>query len=279
MINQTDLKYFLELSRTLHLTRSAERLGVTQPALSHCLHRIEDEVKTELFIRSKKGLVLTQAGQRLAERAQELIEKWDEVLLSAQSEVEKVAGTIRLGCHTAVAQYTLPLFLGDFLKKYSDVSLELVHGLSRHMTEQVISRKLDVAFVVNPVPHLDLIMKEIAKDRVTLWRSKNCVNSDVLIVDPSLLQSQDLLKKLQKRKMNFSRVIESSSLEVVAQLVINGTGYGILPERVIKAFTTVDVQIVKDAPEFQDHVYLIYQNEFRKSARGKAFIDSVSSCF
>lgn len=279
MINQTDLKYFLELSRTLHLTRSAERLGVTQPALSHCLHRIEDEVKTELFIRSKKGLVLTQAGQRLAERAQELIEKWDEVLLSAQSEVEKVAGTIRLGCHAAVAQYTLSLFLGDFLKKYSEVSLELVHGLSRHMTEQVISRKLDVAFVVNPVPHLDLIMKEIAKDRVTLWRSKNCVNTDVLIVDPSLLQSQDLLKKFQKRKMNFSRIIESSSLEVISQLVINGIGCGILPERVIRAFASKDVQLVQDAPEFQDRVYLIYQNEFRKSARGKAFIDSVSSCF
>jgi len=112
MINQTDLKYFVELSKSLHVSRAAERLGVTQPALSHCLRRIEDETKIQLFTRSKKGLTLTDAGRRLAERASELIQKWDEVLLPAQNEVAKVAGVIRLGCHsgfTGVLKIKLPL--------------------------------------------------------------------------------------------------------------------------------------------------------------------------
>lgn len=276
MINQTDLKYFLELSRTLHVSRAAERLGITQPALSHCLKRIEEATKLSLFVRTKKGLYLTDAGQRLAEQTESLIQKWDDVLLSAQNEVQKVAGLIRFGCHSAVAQYTLPLFLAEFLRTYPELSLQLSHGLSRHMAEDVISQKLDAAFVVNPVAHLDLIIKEISRDRVTVWRSKNCLNRDVLIVEPSLLQTQDLHRKLQKKNIHFSRIIESSSLEVIAQLVINGVGCGILPERVVKAFGEHQIQSVKDAPEFNDRMCLVYKSEFRKSRRGQAFIESVS---
>lgn len=276
MINQTDLKYFLELSKSLHVSRAAERLGVTQPALSHCLRRIEDETKLQLFIRSKKGLALTNAGARLAERANELIQKWDEVLLSAQNEVQKVAGLIRFGCHSAVAQYTLPLFLAEFLQQYPEININFSHGLSRHMAEDVISQKLDAAFVVNPVEHLDLIIKEISKDRVTLWKSKKCVNQDVLIVEPSLLQTQDLLRKFQKKNIHFSRIIESSSLEVISQLVVNGVGCGILPERVIKAFDAEQIKNVKHAPEFHDRMCLIYKSEFRKSMRGQALIETIS---
>lgn len=275
MISQTDLKYFLELSKSLHVSRAAERLGVTQPTLSHCLKRIEAATKTQLFIRSKKGITLTDSGKRLAERATELILKWDEVLLSAQHEVQKVAGVIRFGCHSAVAQYTFPFFLADFLKRYPDLTFNFMHGTSRHMAEDVISQKLDAAFVVNPVAHPDLIIKELSKDRVTLWKAKACANPDVLIIEPSLLQTQDLLRKLQKKNLQFSRVIESSSLEVISQLVINGAGCGILPERVIKSFRDVNVQAIKDAPEFQDRMCMVYKAEFRKSMRGQALIKAV----
>ena len=276
MVSQAELKYFLELCKTLHVSRAAERLGVTQPALSHCMKRIEQETKLSLFVRTKKGITLTNAGQRLAEQTEELIQKWNEVLLAAQNEVQKVAGQIRLGCHSAVAQYTLPFFLPELLQKYPELNFQLVHGLSRHMAEDVISHKLDAAFVVNPLPYLDLIIKEISRDRVTLWKSKNCLNLDVLIVEPSLLQTKDLQHKLQKRKMYFSRLIESSSLEVITQLVSKGVGCGILPERVVKAFGDHEILPVKDAPEFHDRMCLVYKVEFRKSSRGQALIESVS---
>lgn len=276
MINQTDLKYFLEISKTLNVSRAAERLGVTQPTLSHCLKRIEHEAKSQLFVRSKKGLTLTHAGQRLADHAMDLIQKWDEVLLSAQNEVQKVSGTIRFGCHTAVAQYTLPFFVSDFMQEFPEISFSFSHGLSRHMAEDVISQKLDAAFVVNPVAHPDLIIKEISKDRVTLWKAKNCVNSDVLIVEPGLLQTQEVLRKLQKKGIQFTRIVESSSLEVISQLVLSGAGCGILPERVIKSFGNAEIQAVKNAPEFQDRMCLIYKSEFRKLARGQALIEKIN---
>lgn len=277
MINQTDLKYFMELAKTLNVSRAAERLGISQPTLSHCLKRIETEAKVPLFTRSKKGVSLTAAGQRLFEQAEELILKWEQVLQSANNEVQKISGLLKVGCHTAVAKYIFPLFVGEFLKQNTDINFQFSHGLSRHLTEDVISQKIDFAIVVNPVAHLDLIIKEVMKDRVTLWKSKKCLNADVLIVDPDLLQTQDLLQKLKRKNIHFKRVIESSSLEVIAQLVSDGAGCGILPERVIKSYGDNTVLQVKDAPEFQDRICMIYKNEFRKSARGQTLIHAVTN--
>ncbi len=275
MINQTDLKYFIELTKTLHVSRAAERLGVTQPTLSHCLKRLEEETGTELFVRSKKGLSITAAGQRLSEQAGQLVSQWDELMRSVKNETENVSGLIRLGLHAAVAQYTLPQLLPIFLKSYPEISLALAHGLSRHMTEDVISNKLDIAFAVNPVAHPDLIIKDIVQDRVTLWKSKKCVNLDVLFVEPNMLQTQDILRRLHKKGIRFARVIESDSLAVIAQLVSSGAGLGILPEKVVKAIADDNVVTVKEAPEFHDRICLIYKQEFRRLKRGQTFIDFI----
>lgn len=274
MISQTDLKYFLELSRTLHLTRSAERLAVTQPTLSHSLKRLENEIGCDLFVRSKKGLKLTSAGERLKQSAGELLTRWDEIKSTAVSEVETEQGLIKIGCHTAVAQYALKDFLPQFLKNYPKIQIQLVHGLSRHMTEQVISSGLDVAIAVNPIQHPDLIIKEICTDEVTLWKAKNCVNDDILLADSNLVQSQNIMQKLQKKGHHFSRVIESSSLEVISNLIANSAGVGIVPSRVLKQYEQTKLEKIKDAPVFHDRICLVYKPEFKKLKRAEAFLKS-----
>jgi DNA-binding transcriptional LysR family regulator len=275
MINQNDLKYFIELAQSQHVSRAAERLGVSQPALSHCMKRIEQETGLSLFLRSKKGVTLTAAGLRLFESSQTLLQNWQDVILAAKNEMQEISGVIRLGCHTAVAQYTLPKFLPRFLKSNPQVTFQLEHGLSRHINEAIISGSVDVGLVVNPISHPDLVIKEILKDRVTFWQSRNNQNKDLLIYDPSLLQSQSLLKKLGLKKIHFKRKMESSSLEVIAQMVVAGAGVGLLPERVIQAFASDQVLMMSEAPSFQDRICLVFKPEFRKMKKGQAFISCV----
>jgi LysR family transcriptional regulator, cell division regulator len=275
MISQADLKYFIELSKTLHLTRAAERLALTQPTLSHSLKRLESEIGCELFVRSKKGLKLTAAGEKLQGSASDLLNRWEELKSSALGDVELEQGVIKIGCHTAVAQYIFKEIIPEFLKKYPKIQIQLVHGLSRHMTEQVVSSQIDVAFAVNPVEHPDLIIKEICQDEVCLWKAKGCLNEDVLFVDANLLQSQNILSKLQKKGHFFNRVIESTSLEVISNMVANRAGYGIVPTRVVKQYEESKLEKVKDSPIFNDRICLVYKNEFRKLKRGQIFIEAV----
>lgn len=276
MINYVDLKYFIEVARTQHLSKAAERLGVTQPALSYSLKRIEAEMNLSLFERSKKGVKLTPAGLRLLEKSQELLDLWEQTKNAAQNEMHQASGLIRLGCHTAVAQYTLPEILPQFLKNYPEIKIQLEHGLSRHMNEAIIADRLDVGFVINPTEHPDLIIKELLKDRVGFWRSKKIINEDTLILDPSLIQTQTLMKKAESRGLQFRRHIETSSLEVAAQLVASGAGYGILPERVVRAFGGSDVTNPPDSPVYIDRMCVVYKPSFRSLMRGKVFIENVS---
>jgi DNA-binding transcriptional LysR family regulator len=272
MIHPEALRYFMELTRTLNMSRAAERLGVTQSTLSHSLRRLEESLGEDLFVRSKRGLRLTASGGHLLERAQELQNCWDAVAKSVHEETGEVKGRVRLGCHTAVAQYTLPLFLPKLLKANPLLTVTLSHGLSRHMTEQVVSGGLDLALAINPRPHPDLVIKELLRDRVTVWMAAGCLNPDVLIVEPELVQSQDVLGKLRKKGNNYSRVIESSSLEVIAQLMNAGVGCAILPERVVQAFSTVKAHAVKGAPVFQDRMCAVYKPELRRTEKGKAVL-------
>lgn len=279
MIHPDSLHYFLELASTLHMSRSAARLGVSQPTLSHSLRRLEEELGHPLFIRTKKGLILTLAGERLLSQAQALQGAWDNLERSMAEDVEAASGRIRLGCHTAVAQYTLPAFLPNLLKQHPKLNIILNHGLSRHMTEMVISHQLDIALVVNPLPHPDLIIKEIARDQVSIWKAETCHNPDLLLVEPALLQSQNILSKLAKKGIRFSRQLESSSLEVIAQLLNSGTGCAILPERVVKAFANQKLIRMKNSPVFEDRICVVYQKEFRRLKRSEVFLQSLQNAF
>lgn len=277
MINNEDLKYFVEVAQQGHLTRASEKLGVTQPTVSHSLKKMEIQLKAKLFLRSKKGMQLTQAGKILLRSAQTLIQDWEMVNKAIFLNENSPQGLIRLGCHASVAQFTLPKFMPTFLNKYPEIQIQLTHGLSREMTSLVIDGQLDIGIVVNPIAHPDLIIHSICDDEVGLWKVKNCKNKDVLFIEPSLLQTADVLKKMRQRKFKFSRMITSSSLEVIAHMITSGAGYGIIPQRVLHALNNQDCEQVKNSPVFYDKICLVYKNEFRKNLRGRMFIESVKA--
>lgn len=280
MIHPDDLRYFKEIGLTGNLRRAAERLGVTQPALSHALKRLEEDLGCELVIRSKTGVRMTRAGEKLASLSGQLEEVWSRIQAVVSDENEIVTGTYRLGVHTALAQYTLPLFLGDLLKEHPKLNFRFEHGLSRQIAESLISNRLDFGIVVNPPQHPDLVIRKLCEDVVKMWKSPKLKNPDVIICDPDIHQTQILLRTCKKKGINFIREIHTSSLEVVAQLTAEGVGVGIIPERVLKAMTGEPCQLYsKDAPEFKDTICLVYKKENQNTMAAKVISDSIKAGF
>ena len=70
----TQLKYFCEVAESQHVTRSAQKLHIAQPALSQTIHRLEGELGVKLFVNKGRGIVLTQCGRRLHDRVRPLLE-------------------------------------------------------------------------------------------------------------------------------------------------------------------------------------------------------------
>ena len=273
MPSQSELIYFLEVSQTLNVSRASERLGVSQPTLSLAIRRLEDSVGTALLIRSKTGVQLTRAGQKLARQAGALIRDWERLREDVLRDEEEIRGSYILGAHPSVALFTFSKFIEELASKHPGLEFKLVHGLSRKITEDVISFKIDFGIVVNAVQHPDLVIKHLWDDTVTLWTSKTSTplqdpksGKAVLICDPDLIQTDSVLKQLKKSQLQFHRVMTSSSLEVIASLVNSGAGVGVLPTRVAQnEALRLDLKALKNAPEFQDRHSLIFRSDTQTS--------------
>lgn len=262
-----DIAYFIEIARTLNLSRAAERLGISQPSLTLAVQRLEREMGAPLLLRSRRGVSLTPAGKQLVSHAEQLLQSWQGVKAGALASMNEVRGSYTIGCHPSVALYLLSGFLPALLEKHNDLNIRLKHDLSRKIAEGVISFDIDIGVVVNPVRHPDLVLHRLCRDEVTLWTGpgKNPLQDiaggmAVLICDPDLLQSQSLLRQLEKRKIAFARTIPSGNLEVIADLVAGGCGIGILPAKVATRAKR-ELKPVPSAPVFYDEHCLIYRAE------------------
>lgn len=271
--NPYDIEYFVEVAHTNNLTRAAERIGITQPSLSQSMQRLENTIGAQLLLRSKKGVSLTPAGRQLLKYSKKLINDWEQIKLETLSANDDIKGQLRFGCHASVGTYTLCHFLPEVLNQNTDLEFILKHDLSRKITEQIIGLQIDMGIVVNPVRHADLIIHKLFTDEVTFFASTTHakINTNILIYDPNLMQSQSLLKKCKQSKMNFRRMITSSSLENIVTLVKEGGGIGILPTRVVNAFAAKGLKKIKGTPIFIDEIALVYRVE-NKNIRSVSYV-------
>jgi DNA-binding transcriptional LysR family regulator len=278
--NASDLHYFLVICETQNISRAAERLGISQPSLTMALQRLEKSLEAKIVNRSKRGISLTKAGQQLQERAKSLLDSWEGIKQSALNAEAAVQGQFLVGCHPSVATYALAPILRELFNQYPLLDLQLRHDLSRRITEQVISQKIDLGIVINPVPHPDLIIKELSQDRVCFWSSRKDnprASEQVLICDPDLLQSQELMRKIPKNKQ-FKRMLHTGNLELVREMVASGAGIGIIPGKVVSSGKS-ELFELKDYPVFKDRICIVYRVENKNVATLRLMVEKISSLF
>ena len=261
-------------------------MGITQPSLSLAMRRLEDLLGATLFLRGRTGIQLTKAGHELSLKGQTLISQWELLKANVSKRAHELGGQYVIGCHSAVALYSTPRFLPDLMQRYPGLEIKLLHSLSREITEGVISFKIDLGIVINPVQHPDLVIRELGKDIVSFWTAQDPSPTQilderigVLICDPNLQQVQSLIKTLKKR-LTFKRIIESSSLEVITALTAAGAGIGIIPSRVVTGLYGQKLKrLGKNFPSYDDRICLVYRAGYRKNKGSKIIIDAIKSIF
>lgn len=267
-----DIKYFIAISETLNITRASEILGMSQPALSYALLRLEKELGGVLVIRLKNGVQLTKLGEDFKHRARRLLSEWEQAQKLVNSEAGLIQGSYTIAVHPSVALYTLQCFMPKLQSHFPKLDFNFIHGLSREMTEKVISWEADFGIVVNPIQHPDLVITKLCDDEVTIFYVKNAPGK--VIYDENLAQSQYILKKIGKT-ISFNGVLSSANLEVVGQLTALGLGYGLLPARVASQYKSLEK--LKDAPVFKDKICLAYRPEKHKNPVSKKIIQIIKS--
>lgn len=269
----TEIEYFIEVFQTLHVSKAAIRLGVTQPTLTLSLQRLEDKLGVKLFHRTKQGVVATEQGTLFYKKAHGLIDSWNELHHDLGQSVNTLQGHFKIGCHQSVGAYILPRFLRCLDQDAPGIEIDLFHDFSRKITERVVSYEIDLGFVVNPVRHPDLVLKKMGEDRVLFWRAKDTVNvPKKIFADTNLIQIQSVLGKTHSKDFRDWKLINSNSLELIRTLTLSGQGVGILPERVAKADGADLVPYNSNLPVFEDKIFVAYRKDVLSNRAGRELI-------
>jgi molybdate transport repressor ModE-like protein len=159
-----DLRYFAAIAESGSMTSAAKNLHVSQPTLTVAMQNLEEQLKTQLFLRERSGVRLTATGEELLQHAGaifRLLEHAEERVKGLESDDE---GTFTIGSNESLAAYYLPDFMARFLRDHPAIELLISNESSAAVRESVIERRVNFGIVVNPHPHPDLVIVEMFHD-------------------------------------------------------------------------------------------------------------------
>ncbi|HIC81975.1 MAG TPA: LysR family transcriptional regulator [Kiloniellaceae bacterium] len=150
-IGMRHIRYFAAVAEELHFRRAAERLNVSQPALSRAIRHIEQEIGVSLFERSNRHVALTRAGATFLRGCSAALVYMDGAVEQAQKTATGEKGHLVVGYTDIAIAGRLPQILKSFRQRYPEVTLEPRHDYTRAQLNAVESGALDVGFVTGPV--------------------------------------------------------------------------------------------------------------------------------
>lgn len=144
--NLNSLLAFVTVAREGSVSRAAEVLNLTQPALSHQIRRLSDETGVTFFKRAPHGLNLTPDGTALLPKAEAVLSAMAEFRQSASSQVGQVSGRLRIGTIVDPEFIRLGHLLSHLGEIHPGITTELVHGISGEILDKLRRRQIDAGF-------------------------------------------------------------------------------------------------------------------------------------
>ncbi|MBE7173922.1 MAG: LysR family transcriptional regulator [Williamsia sp.] len=144
------IKYFLTLAEELHFWNSAEKLFITQSALSRQIKALEQELGVQLFERSKRTVKLTKAGAFLKDQWLRMVEEIERVHRQAKSIHDGTYGLVSIGYPGSIAYGFLPALISAIAKSLPEVKLELVEPTDISAEQLLLNHQLDLALRRDP---------------------------------------------------------------------------------------------------------------------------------
>jgi DNA-binding transcriptional LysR family regulator len=236
------LRSFVAVAEAGHLTRAAEKLHVSQPAVSAQIKALEDELEVALFARTSSGMVLTPAGQRILADAAKILAAAQALRNSATALKGKVTGTVRVGTLSDPDFIRVGEFLNATVERYPLLQVELHHEVSGAAFAKVRDGELDASFYFGDLAHPGIgglalrgITYRIAAPAAWEGRVRHAGWSSIAtlpwVITPAISTHHQLVRKLfENHGIAPTKVVEADQEFVIANLVESGVGVSLIRE-------------------------------------------------
>lgn len=243
-ISLTQLEYILAIDTYRHFAKAADACLVTQPTLSMQLKKLEEELNISLFDRTKHPIIPTDAGQQIIEQARIIIREAKKLEQLAAQYDRSIKGSLNIGIIPTLAPYLLPYFLGDFMRKHSEIRLIIQELKTEDIILKLNKDELDVGILATPLHENNLMEEPLFYEEIKVYahynhpltKKKLLEHEDILRDDIWMLSKGNCFRNqvinicANPMRLNDHLNYESGSLETLKKMVEMEGGFTLLPE-------------------------------------------------
>ncbi|MBS0444886.1 MAG: LysR family transcriptional regulator [Proteobacteria bacterium] len=277
------LRAFLQVVHSGSLSAAAAALGSSQPTLSRQLARLEAHVGSALFERTRRGLVLTEAGAALRAPAERMRAHAMDFALRAAGRTQSLAGTVRLTASEVMSAFVLPGLLRELRDACPEIEVEMV---ASDDVENLLEREADIALRMVRPRQSALIARRLPDQPLGLYAHRDYIAARGRPTRANLLQhewvgydrSDQMLRGFRAAGMKVSRSLfglRCDSQIVVWQAVSAGLGIGVGMERVA-AQTPDVVRVLRDVEVPPLPLWITAHRELRGTPRIQCVFDALA---
>ena len=291
------LEIFAKVAELGSFSRAAQALALTQPTVSEHVRALEDELGLQLLDRLGRGAAPTRAGQLLLGYAQRMLALSREAHQALDHFQGRLSGELIIGGSTIPGEYVLPALIGQFKAKQADISIVLLIGDSRQVSEWVDEGRVELAIVGARPAQRALDARELMGDELVVvvpaehvWARRETVSLAELQAEPMVVRergsgSREALERAlgsADTSLTAFRVVgEMGSTEAVKQAVRAGVGVALISKRAVedecRAGLVACVKITK--MPVARAFYLVTHRERSRSPLALSFLAFLESQF
>lgn len=241
------LQMIKEVASCGNLTKAADRLFLTQSALSHQLKELESYFNTQLFIRDKKQMLLTQAGEVVVQAAEKILQEVAETRAKVRCLTDKEAGEVRLCTQCYTSYHWLAGFLREFQAVYPKVDIKVeLEAATQDADHHLLANKIDVAitegdenpkFAYTPL-FQDEFVAIVAPDHAWAGRSwveiEEFADQNYIMYNIPDEESSNFMMLFKHRRP--LKVYKITLTEAILEMVKAGLGVAVLPNWVVRPY-------------------------------------------
>ena len=274
------------VSKVNSFTRAAERLYVSQPAVTNAIRALEDELGIQLFDRSQKQALLTMEGTIFRKHVEQLMNGISNTLEEINSLKNLSSGVLRLGLTPLGGIPACVLLIKNFIESYPNINVSIYESNTETLQKLLIEDKLDIAIVFSGCENNSITYIELAKQELTLccnkqhrFRRYNVIdieelkNEKFIFIGNSPIYTQKIKNSFNTIDFEKNIVLKSNHVQTIKSLISTGCGIAILPESICDTDDNL-ITVALSTPIYMQPL-VAYKTNHHQSHAAKAILNFI----
>ncbi|MCR1934906.1 selenium metabolism-associated LysR family transcriptional regulator [Clostridium tepidum] len=286
-MNERKLRIFYEVAEKLNMTEVAEKLYISQPAVSQTILELENELGVKLFDRINRRLYLTNEGEIFLNYVRRILNMYDDSIRSLKDINNLKTGKLKIGASTTIGIYILPDIIGKFSKEYKGIDISIAIENTKLISNMILDNSIDLAFVEGPVYNEEIIKENFCDDELVFitssehqWSNKDYISIDEIQKEKIIMRemgsgTREVFESyMTSNNVNYNIAFELGNTEAIKKAVEAGLGISCISKRCIKNELNNNKLSQTKLKEFQikRNFILIYHKDKFLSKLLKTFI-------